>query len=170
MRPVPRRASPRTSRLAGPRVTRPARDRALVLMRPAVLWLAHRRCGQSEADGSVARWPGEMGIPAIPPTELHPLGVRDMSYHGHSFDSFCPGLRGEAISLIIRRPCCFPSESPRYVECVWVRRALSDPFRWCPARTDHHFGVIGYEVELGIAQNAVGMSGKASVRRRPHPA
>ena len=32
---------------------------------------------------------GETGIPAIPPTKLHALGVRDASYHGHSFDSFC---------------------------------------------------------------------------------
>ena len=54
---------------------------------------------------------GEMGIPAIAPTKLHALGVRDATYHGHSFDSFY-----------------------------------------------YHFGLLGYEVELGIAQNAVGLS------------
>ena len=37
----------------------------------------------SVCDGSA-----EMGIPGVAPTKLHPDGVRDTSYHGHSFDSF----------------------------------------------------------------------------------
>lgn len=60
------------------------------------------------------------GIPAIPPTKLHSLGVRDTSYGGHSFDTFY-----------------------------------------------YHFGVQGFEVELGIAEN-VAMSG-ACCRTQLHP-
>lgn len=54
---------------------------------------------------------GGLGIPAVPPTKLHSVGVRDTSYSGHSFDSFYYHLGKPGDSCAVRvRP---------YTRTIW---------------------------------------------------